>query len=253
VRVLAVLAGNVMGLGKPLPVFTLSGSSGITDFDLFGQPQSWTDDDGKERLVWLPGVVDLASRVGGILDLDEIGMMGERVTSSLHPVCDWRRMFVNRNKPVLVPGDGFMPEQVKVSDDLWIVATTNPSTYRGSGTLNEAFANRFRHIMWDYDESVEKVLIRNEGVLALGEALRNARAVNHVRTPIGTAALIRCAQDVERDGVDMALFCLVSMFTSDERPVVNEIIESRSYRGLISKAASDGGSIFDLPDEDQPF
>ena len=32
--------------------------------------------------MWLPGVVDLAAQVGGILYLDEVNAMGERVTSS---------------------------------------------------------------------------------------------------------------------------------------------------------------------------
>ena len=32
-----------MGLPKPMPIFTLSGSSGVTDYDLFGQTTSYTD------------------------------------------------------------------------------------------------------------------------------------------------------------------------------------------------------------------
>ena len=38
VQVLAILWADAMGYPKPMPMFTLSGSSGVTDYDLFGQP-----------------------------------------------------------------------------------------------------------------------------------------------------------------------------------------------------------------------
>jgi MoxR-like ATPase len=233
VNVMAVLIGEKMGLGKPVPVFTLSASSGITDFDLFGQPVPWADPEtGVETIVWLPGIIAMAAQVGGILYLDEVNMMPERVTSSLHPVCDWRRSFTNRYKAVQVPGDGFMAETVQVVPDLWIVGTMNPN-YKGAGTLNEAFANRFRHLRWDYNKAVEERLIPNEGARLLGERLRVSRAQGHITTPVGTAALMRLASDVAEDGVDMALYSLLSMFSQWEVPVVEEIIEAQSFKSLL--------------------
>lgn len=260
VNVMAVLIGERMGLGKPVPVFTLSASNGITDYDLFGQPTAWTNPDtGSEHLVWLPGTVDMSCRVGGILYLDEVNMMPERVTSSLHPITDWRRTFTNRAKAVKVPGDGFMPEVVKAHDDLWIVGTMNPN-YRGAGQLNEAFTNRFRHLEWGYDPTVENKLIPNEAVRSLGEALRVSRQMGHVRTPVGTATLMRMADDCVTDGVDMAIYSLMSMFTVDEKPKVDEIITSRSFRTLLANAAEGlsplAGSTAGWPDvdpDDSPF
>lgn len=242
ISVMAVHIGERMGLerdGKvlPVPVFTLSASNGITDFDMFGQPTAWSNPEtSEEQIVWLPGLVDMAARVGGILYLDEVNMMPERVTSSLHPCTDWRRAFTNRAKAVQVPGDGFMPETVKLSSDLWVAGTMNPN-YRGAGTLNEAFANRFRHLSWDYDASVETKLVPNDAVRTLGAAMRDARGTGHLRTPVGTAALMRFVNDVNRDGVDMAMFVLESMFTADERPTVREIVESRSFKALIQNDA----------------
>src|SRR5580765_6559221 len=75
VQVMAVVIGMQMGLNKPLPVFTLSASNGITDFDLFGQPTVWVDESGAERVVRLPGLADMAARIGGIFYLDEVNMM----------------------------------------------------------------------------------------------------------------------------------------------------------------------------------
>jgi MoxR-like ATPase len=201
-----------------------------------GRMQIVTDPEtGEEHVVWLPGILDMAARVGGILYLDEINMMPERATSSLHPCTDWRRSLTNRNKAVKVPGDGFIAETVNLSPDLWIAGTMNPN-YRGAGALNEAFANRFRHLNWSYDAAVERNLIPNEAVRTLGDALRQARATGHIRTPIGTSALMRLCDDLVEDGVDMGLYSLLSMFTNDERLIVDEIIESRSFKTLLHNA-----------------
>ena len=91
----------------------------------------------------------------------------------------------------------------------------------------------------------------------LGDALRQARATGHVRTPIGTSALMRLADDCVSDGVDMALFVLTSMFTADERLVVEEIIESRSFKTLLQNAVDRvhplTGSGEGVLDPDSPF
>ena len=81
----------------------------------------------RSRLVWLPGLVDLAAQVGGILYLDEVNALGERVTISLHPLADHRHHFINRNKPVWKNGQ-FMPDTVTGTLDLWIIGTYNDGT-----------------------------------------------------------------------------------------------------------------------------
>lgn len=234
VQVMAVVIGKLRG-SKPLPVFTLSGSSGISDFDLFGQVTSFTTPDGRERLVDLPGVVDLATRAGGILYLDEINMMSERVTSSLHPLTDARRAFVNRNRAVRFEHEGtevFMPDVVEANADLWVVGTMNPG-YKGAGALQEAFTNRFRWLKWDYDETTEKRLIPSAAVRLLGQALREARANRSLNTPVGTSALRNLCIDVERFGVETGLWMFSAMFTPQEQPKVQAIITDRSVEMLL--------------------
>ena len=190
VEVLAVMWAELLGLPKPMPVFTLSGSSGVTDFDMFGQTTSYTDPvTGIATLIWLPGIVELAAQVGGILYLDEINAMAERVTSSLHPLLDHRHTFVNRNKPVW-RGAKFMPKVITDNLDLWIIATYNEG-YHGMGKMNEALHQRFDHILWDYDEAVEAKLIKSPTVRLIGQAMRIARKAKKLRTPFGTAAMER--------------------------------------------------------------
>jgi len=236
VEVLAVAWADKLGLPKPMPIFTLSGSSGVTDFDLFGQVTSYTDPvTGVEGLVWLPGIVDMAAQCGGILYLDEINAMAERVTTSLHSVADHRHLFINRNKPVRKGGQ-FMPETTVCHTDLWIIGTYNEG-YRGMGEMNEAFLNRFRHIRWDYSDTVERKLITSPAIRLLGEALRTARSANQrgLRTPVGTSALQHLEEDVAAFGIEMGLDIFVGLFKAAEADVVREIIDGRSIRILLEQ------------------
>lgn len=233
VNVLSVLAAKEAGLPKPYPVFTLSGSAGISDFDLFGQVTSYTPPGGAERLVWLPGIVDMACRVPSFLYLDETNMMSERVTASLHSVCDSRRFFVNRNKAVPVENDGFMPEVVNVNPDTWIIGTYNDG-YAGAGALQEAFTNRFVHLPWDYDDEVEKHLITSPTVRALGEALRTARAQSQLRTPVGTKALQVLQETAYEEGAEFAVWAFCGMFPSRDRAKVQTIIQDRSFATMLT-------------------
>lgn len=233
VEVLAVLLGRKLGYDKPLPVFLLSGSSGITDYELFGQTMPFTGEDGVERLVYLPGIVTLATTVKDcILYIDETNALSEKVTSALHPVLDDRRYFINNKRAVQVPGDGFAPDVVKVSKGCWVLGTFNPG-YRGMGLHNEAFINRFRVIPWGYDEAVEKRLIPSGTVRLLGTALREARLARTISTPVGTKALQRLYQDLQSFPVDTCLWSFTGLFQPNEQPKVMAIIQDRSIKSLL--------------------
>lgn len=235
VEVLACEWAKALGYPKPMPIFTLSGSSGVTDYDLFGQPSPYYDpSNGTEHIVWLPGQVDMWARCSGILYIDECNALGERVTTSLHPVADHRHTFTNRNKPVKVPGDGFMPETVNTAMDCWIIGTFNEG-YRGMSDMNEAFTNRFRHIEWGYDTAVEQTLVSSPTIHFLAEVMRTARDKSKVRTPVGTAALQRLDLDVQSFGVDLAMELFVSTFKVNERLIVREIIEGKSIKVMLTE------------------
>jgi MoxR-like ATPase len=239
VEVMAVLIGRERGT-KPLPVFTLSGSAGVTDFDLFGQPV--TSPDGTDRLVFLAGLADMAARAGGIFYVDEVNLMSERVTSSLHSLFDSRKSFVNRQKAVRYAEDGvdgeagvevFMPEVVKGSDDLWVFGTINPSGYKGTSSMNEAFSGRFTHVPWGYDEAVEKKLIPSAAVRLLGQAVRDARSNRALTTPIGTATLVDLCENIDDFGIETGLWMFTAMFQPQEVAKVDAIITDRSIEMLL--------------------
>jgi MoxR-like ATPase len=236
IEVLAVLAGRKLGR-RPLPVFTLSGSSGISNYEIFGQTTAYTEEDGTERLVFLRGTVDLAARVDhALLYLDELDHMTERVTSALHSVLDHRRVFVNHGRAVKTlsadGGEVFAPEIVSLSEGLWIVSTVNPG-YQGN-SLGWAVKNRFTHIPWSYDEAIEKVLVPLATVRLLGKALREARAKRVIQTPVGTTVLARTSHNVTAYGPQMALWMFVSTFPEKEQAAVQAIITDRSITTLLA-------------------
>lgn len=231
VEVMSLVLAKKMGLSKPLPIFTLSGSSAITDHDIFGQPRPAVD--GSDRLVWMEGIVAKACRVGGILYVDEVNAMPGNVTSALHPVLDDRRQFVNLRKPVSDGHGGYQPEVVNVAKDLWVLCTYNPG-YAGMSKTNEAFANRFAWLQWDYDAAVEAKLIKSPAVLLLGQALRLARETRAITTPVGTSALQRLERDLARLDVDYALWAFTGQFTSKtEKAKVETIILDRNIKNLL--------------------
>lgn len=226
VEVMAFLVAKEMGLSKPLPVFTLAGSSAITDHDLYGQYRP--DESGQLR--WMEGIVALACRLGGVLYLDEVNAMPGNVTAALHPMLDDRRSFINIRKPVQNTHGVWMPEVVKCSTDLWVLCTYNPG-YAGMSRTNEAFANRFVWLPWGYDEEVEKKLIKSPAIRQLGQALRNARETRAITTPVGTSALQRLEEDILAMSLDYALWAFSGQFTSKtEAAVVEEIIKDKSIR-----------------------
>ena len=227
VLVLAVLWAQMLGHPKPMPVFTLSGSAGVTDFQIYGQFVAWVDPaTGKQSVVWLMGIAEMAARAGGIFYVDEINAIAERFTTSMFPLFDWRHEFTNPNKPVL-KGGLFMPETIRAHPDFWPVATYNEG-YEGMVKLNRAVHQRFDHILWDYSDEVEAELVKSPGVLVIGKAFRAARKNRKLSQPIGTAVLQRFVRNIRRFGVEAAQEVFLGMFDERERRAAEDIFKDRT-------------------------
>ena len=76
-------------------------------------------------------------------------------------------------------------------------------------------------------------MIPSATVRLLGQALREARATRAINTPIGTAALSRLCEQVTNYGVETSLWMLTAMFTPQEQPKVEAIIQDRSIKMLL--------------------
>lgn len=236
VEALAVAWADALGYPKPIAIFTLSGSAGVTDYDLFGQTVPYVDPTtGKEMLIMLPGIPDLAARVNGpvILFLDEMNAFGERVTTTLHPLLDHRHQFINRYKPVWRNGQ-FMPDVVVANQDMWAIGNYNEG-YVGMSVMNQAFKNRFDIMLWDYDSEVEKKLIKSDAIRLLGSKLRTARQAKRSMTPTGTALLQRLERSIQAFGIAVGMSMFLAHFQAHERSDVEAIIEDGSIYVLLQE------------------
>lgn len=231
VQVLAVLAAERDGLPKPYPIFTVSGSSGVTNYDLYGQTTAVIID-GKEVLVWMEGLIPIGVRTGSFIYLDEWNSVPPAAAVTLHPILDSRRFFVNTQRAVPDGHGGFQPEVVNANPKMWAIATINPS-YKGSNTLNEATSNRFQWLPWDYDEDTEEALIPSKTVRIIGDHLREARAGRTITIPVGTSALQRFNADCAMFGVENAMWSFKGLFPSNEWDVIDTIVEDGGMLDLL--------------------
>lgn len=234
VQVLACVTAERDGHPKPYPLFTLNGSTGVTSYDLFGQPTAVLID-GKETLVWMDGVVQMAADCGGILNLEEWNAVPPAQAVALHPLLDNTRRFTNTQKAVPNGHGGYMPLEVKVNPALWTLCTINPG-YKGTQVMAEASTNRFTWLPWDYDEDVEKALIPSKSIRNMGLTLREMLTDRIVSTPIGTTALQRFNLQAATLGVDFAVFSFLALFPPNERAKVETFLK-------------DGGKLDHLRDE----
>jgi hypothetical protein len=231
VQVLAVLAAERDGLPKPYPVFTLNGSIGITNYEMFGQTTAIETPHG-ERLVWLEGIVPMALRCGGFLYLDEWNAVNPAQATAVHPVLDARRQFINTRRAVPDGHGGWMPEVVQAAPSTWVISTINPG-YKGTQTMAEASTNRFQWIPWDYDAETEEALIPSATVRLLGKALRDARTERSITVPVGTSALVSLCHTAAKFGADFALWGFAALFPVNERSRVNYILEDMNIADIL--------------------
>lgn len=233
VQVLAVVAAERDGMPKPYPVFTLSGSSGVTNYDIFGQTSAVIID-GKETLVWMEGLAAMAAKCGGFLYLDEWNAVSPSQAVALHPLMDDRRQFINTQKAVPDGHGGFSPEVVEANPLLWIISTINPG-YKGTQTMAEATSNRFTWLSWDYDEATERALIPSKTVRLMGLRLREMGFHRVISVPVGTSVLQRFNKDCAEYGVDNAMWSLESLFPPAERSRVRAAIEDGGTYDLLKE------------------
>lgn len=231
VQVLAVLAAERDGMPKPYPVFTISGSSGVTSYDIFGQTSAVIID-GREVLVWMEGLAAMAAKCGGFLYLDEWNAVPPSQAVALHPLLDDRRQFINTQKAVPDGHGGFSPEVVEAHKKLWCLSTINPG-YKGTQTMAEATSNRFRWVPWDYDEATEKALIPSKTVRLIGGLLREAGLHRIISVPVGTSVLQRFNVDCATFGVDAAVWTFTGLFPPAERDRVFQIIKDGGKLDLL--------------------
>jgi len=185
--------------------FNVSNNNSTEPSELFGQ---WIPTaDGKYR--WQDGAVTQLVRNGGVLLLNEIRFLPERVSTVLFSLLDYRR-------EIQLMGNG--GEVVKAHPDLLIVADMNYVNYRGSRELNPAFNDRFGiKLEFPYDKAIEKRLIKYDSLLTLADQLRTQYDKEEISNPISTRWLVDFVNNATRFGLDFAISSFVNGFSKEER------------------------------------
>lgn len=194
--------------------YNISANVGLEPSHLFG---AWTPTEQAGVFKWQDGAVTDLVRHGGVLLLNEIDFMPERITTVLFGLLDDRREIQ------LLENGG---EVIKAHPDLVVIGDHNPN-YRGSRPMNQAWKDRFAHkLEFDYDKSIEKKLIKNASLLDVAQKLRDQAHKGEIDTPISTRGLMAFVKNVENVGMDYAVSSYINGFSDDEREAVKLVFDT---------------------------
>lgn len=197
--------------------YNISANVGLEPSHLFG---AWTPTEQAGVFKWQDGPVTDLVRNGGVLLLNEIDFMPERITTVLFGLLDDRREIQ------LLENGG---EVIKAHPDLLIVGDHNPN-YRGSRPMNQAWKDRFAHkLEFDYDIAIERKLIKNSSLLEVANKLREQVYKGELDTPISTRGLIAFVKNTENIGLDYAVTSYVNGFLDDEREAVKLVMDTAKH------------------------
>lgn len=197
--------------------YNVSANVGLEPSHLFG---AWTPTEQAGVFKWQDGPVTDLVRNGGVLLLNEIDFMPERITTVLFGLLDDRREIQ------LLENGG---EVIKAHPDLLIVGDHNPN-YRGSRPMNQAWKDRFAHkLEFDYDPAIERKLIKNASLLEVANKLREQVYKGELDTPVSTRGLIAFIKNTENIGLDYAITSYVNGFLDDEQEAVKLVMDTAKH------------------------
>lgn len=208
--------------------YNVSSHIGVEPSQLFGK---WNPNESG-HFHWQDGAVTDCVRNGGVLLLNEVNFLPERVSTVLFSLLDYRREIQLMDK------DG---EVVKAHPDLLIVADMNPN-YRGTRELNEAWKDRYEHkLEYPYDPSIERKLIKNPAVIEMANQLRHSFEQDELQTPVSTRSLVAFMRNTENLGLDYAIMSYLNNFPVREQAPVKLVIDT--HRNNIEEAFGNGITI----------
>lgn len=225
---LNVLIEGGAGSGKTMSViayasarnmryFNVSSNQGMDYSQLFGRWIPRSDGHGYQ---WQDGAVTLLVRHGGVLLLNEVNFMPERIMTVLYSLLDDRREIQ------LLDNGG---EVIKAHPNLLIVADMNHG-YRGTHELSQANNDRWKiKLHFPYDKRIEGKLIKSKSILELATKLRELFDREELVTPISTRGLVAFYENISGLGLDFAITSYVNGFDKNERSAVRMAIETIKF------------------------
>lgn len=197
--------------------YNVSANVGLEPSHLFGM---WIPTEQAGVFRWQDGPVTTLVREGGVLLLNEIDFMPERITTVLFGLLDDRREIQ------LLENGG---EVIKAHPDLIVIGDHNPN-YRGARPMNQAWKDRFQH-KWEfeYDKSIERKLIPSPALLEVADKLRANADKGELDTPISTRSLVAFCKNVKNVSLDYAIDTYINGFLDDEREGVKVVMQTAKH------------------------
>lgn len=198
---------------RGLRYYNVSSNVGLEPSHLFG---SWIPTESG-TFQWQDGAVTSVVRHGGVLLLNEIDFMPERITTILFSLLDDRRQIQ------LMENGG---EIIEAHPELLIIGDHNPN-YRGSRPMNQAWKDRFHHkVEYPYDKAIERKLIPSPTLLEIVDKLRVMADKGEIDTPISTRSLVAFVNNAKLLGIDYGMASYVNGFLDDEKEAVKLVMET---------------------------
>ena len=197
--------------GKKL--FVVMGTSDTDVYDFVG---NWNPNpDG--TFTWIDGPLIKAAESGGVLLIDEVGLVDPKVLSVAYSLMDGRReLYVTPN-----PARG----TIKAAPGFFVVGATNPNA--PGVRLSEALLSRFSihiEVTTDYDLAVE--LGVPSQLVAAARNLETKRLNGECEWSPQLRELLATSKVSERFGPETALRNLVGLAPENERQVVADVLAS---------------------------
>jgi MoxR-like ATPase len=173
--------------------------------------------------MWLDGPHTLVIRYGGVVLYDEVNLAHARVTAAFHGVTSvMRRLELADSGEIVAAGRGGLG----APQPLLIAAAINPTTYTGTGRLNQAFRNRFpAPVEWPYLREVEEQMIASTTLIDLAWQIRD---LAEVVSPVSTNMMIEFERHVNTWGIEAASVLFCNHFDRDEVGPVQRALEANS-------------------------
>ena len=217
---------------RELPFYSVSSNIGVEPSQLFGK---YIVDETTGLFTWQDGPVTDLVRHGGVLLINEINFIPERVSTVLFSLLDKRRQIQlaeHRGETVSAHvHDETCADGENCKRELSIFADMNPD-YAGTRPMNAAFRNRFcaearlgltTHGDWRPARQGPQNLC-----IKLAVQVRKQLETGEFTTPVGTNMLMEFVQHYTYLGLDYASGCFVNAFPYDERSAIKQVVATHS-------------------------
>lgn len=210
--------------------YNVSSHIGLEASQLFGKWIPTADGHFK----WQDGAVTEIVRNGGVLLLNEINFIPERVSTVLFSLLDDRREIQ------LMDNGG---EVIKAHPQLLIVGDMNPN-YRGTRPMNQAWKDRFHHVLeFPYEIAIERKLLKSNALITMANQLRTQFDNEEITTPISTRSLVSLVRNAKQFGIEYAIYSYTNKFEIHERNAVKLVCDTHK-----SNICQDLGIELNLPE-----